>query len=79
MIIRVKHVFVLVFVCLDFRQLLLHFIGGNSSMSEKLWIKMNEKMLKGKTEFLSIFLVKIQKFMVGRLRGSVSSICLVID
>ena len=79
MIIRVKHVFVLVFVCLDFRQLLLHFIGGNSSMSERLWIKMNEKMLKGKTEFLSIFLVKIQKFMVGRLRGSVSSICLVID
>ena len=79
MIIRVKHVFVLVFVCLDFRQLLLHFIGGNSSMSEKLWIKMNEKMLKGKTEFLSLFLVKIQKFMVGRLRGSVSSICLVID
>ena len=55
MIIRVKHVFVLVFVCLDFRQLLLHFIGGNSSMSEKLWIKMNEKMLKGKTEFLSMF------------------------
>ena len=55
MIIRVKHVFVLVFVCLDFRQLLLHFIGGNSSMSERLWIKMNEKMLKGKTEFLSMF------------------------
>lgn len=46
MIIRVKHVFVLVFVCLDFRQLLLHFRAGNSSMSKKLYIKMNEYLKK---------------------------------
>ena len=46
MIIRVKHVFVLVFVCLDIRQLLLHFRAGNSSMSKKLYIKMNEYLKK---------------------------------